>query len=162
MGSRGPQKTNNETLKLRGSRRADRAERPGSRAPGQRAPACPSSLSKEIKAERRKVIRDLKAAGTLHPADRHLVVRYAVLRLRWRKNVQLLDQMPMEFHVYNSNAGDKLTMPNALVAILQKIESQLLQMEKELGLTPGARRRMEVPEERPPQKPGLVVRDRSA
>lgn len=174
MGSRGPLKTDAETLKLRGSRRAEGRKASTASSKKRRAPPCPKWLSKEQRAERRKVIRDLKAAGTLHRADRHLVTRYAVTRVRWRKNVELLNKLPLttlpelaekalalEFHAYTSNAGDRLTMPTALVAIVQKLESQLLAMEKELGLTPAARRRLEISDETGKPVPALAVRQRA-
>src|SRR5262245_17317041 len=74
MGRRGPQPTPTEILRLRGSWRAK--EREGEVVYSRGRPTCPAFLSREAKAEWRRQMPQLEAAGVLATVDRAVLAAY--------------------------------------------------------------------------------------
>lgn len=74
MGARGPAPTPTTMLRLRGSWRA--GSRSGEPEPTIEAPSCPEWLSKEAKAEWRRVVPELLLRRTLSKADRAMLAGY--------------------------------------------------------------------------------------
>jgi P27 family predicted phage terminase small subunit len=127
-----PRQTDRD-LRLRGTWRPDRHGQ-GSPWPAG-APSCPGWLDKEAKAEWKRVVPKLAAAGIVGPLDRAVLVVYCTTFAQWHAAVQKL-------------AGENLVIPgpggrpiaHPLEKLASSLASDLLKVAAELGMSPRARR----------------------
>lgn len=136
MGKRGPMPTPTGLKLLSGN--------PGKRplnldqAPAKRAlPRCPSWLSREAKAEWRRVAPELARLGLLTELDRALLASYCQTFAVWRECDRIV---AAHGRTYLSPSGQVRQRPE--VGIAQAEQALLRQLAAELGLTPSARARM--------------------
>ncbi len=116
-----------------GTYRKDRDHTPVNPAPG--IPSCPAFLSTEAKKEWRRIVKLLDGVGYVSHLDR------ALLTLRcqaWADWVEADEQEKLQPQkVFKSPNGYGFVGP--LTLMKRALEKQLLQMDRELFLTPSAR-----------------------
>ena len=144
MGKRGPRPVPTRELWLRGSWRAgQRAGEPVPAELGAGAPACPRWLDREARRAWRYLVPILHAQQLLTKLDRPVLVRYCRLWSRWLTCEQHLqkygDTYPRKDPATGKVAGFR-EWPQ--VDIASSLARQLGALERELGFSPLARRRM--------------------
>lgn len=141
MGLRGVPPTPSAILKLRGSRLANR---PGEPQPEQKAPSCPSYLTKAERQVWRQLAKKLERIGVLTIVDQNALARYCVLFVRWRKACDFLEAYGTTQPVKDGNGNVKCFMHFPQVSEVNKLSVLLLRLEQEFGLTPSSRTRIVV------------------
>lgn len=137
MGKRGPPPTPNRLKELSGTLRADRKR--NAPEPRVEAPNCPTWLSREGKAEWRRIVPQLEALGLIAKIDRALL---AGLCESWSTWVACEKVIRQEGRTFKSPNGHICQRPE--VAIGCKALKDLTRLGAEFGLSPSARSRLEV------------------
>lgn len=137
MGRRGPPPTPNRLLELRGTLRADRKR--SAPEPRVEAPNPPTWLSREAKAEWRRIVPELEALGLVALIDRSLL---AGLCESWATWVACQRVIRKEGYTFTSPNGHVCQRPE--VAIGGKALKDLVRLGGEFGLSPSSRSRLEV------------------
>lgn len=115
--------------------------------PGPGKVTCPGFLSKEAKAEWRRIAPELTRLGLLTPIDRAAFAAYCASYARWAKvEMKLLDKGVL----VKGAKGQIITSP--LLWISTSAMKQMLKFGVEFGLTPSSRSRLvgTAPSERDP------------
>jgi P27 family predicted phage terminase small subunit len=145
MGKKGPRPTPARLKLLRGNpgRRPveDRTPRPA-----RGVPKAPPHLSKEAKAEWKRVTAELDAAGLLTRADRAALAAYCVVWARW---VEAETALAAKGPVYATAEGN--LAQNPWLWVCNKALDQLRAYAVQFGLSPASRTRLEAPPP-PPDK----------
>ena len=141
MGKRGPKPTSAAILEARGSwRAASRVDPPQLES---KIPDMPRWLSSKARDHWRRIIPSLAALRVISDLDANLIARYCDAWARW---VDLSDDLTRKgtTQIIAGKNGLAYSVQRPEVSMQDKLTAQLLQMEKELGLTPSARSRIEV------------------
>lgn len=145
MGRRGPPPKPTHLKLLEGTFRKDRAPKREPKPP-KGHPACPAGLGRAAKAEWRRVIPILDEMGILSKADRSVIAAYCQAWQRWLEFEKAIDEHGSTFV---TDKGYVCQRPE--VAMAKNQAALLRALAGELGLSPAARSRVEVPE-KPPEK----------
>jgi P27 family predicted phage terminase small subunit len=115
------------------------------------APASPPWLSREAKAEWRRIVPELERLSLLSTLDRAVLADWCSTWGHWVEVSRLLDTSaataPDPTHPDRPSGGLRR---HPLWSVYVSLSSQLSSLAKELGLSPAARARMTVPEIEPP------------
>lgn len=157
MGARGPQPTPTAMLAARGSWRAKHRSAHGEPTPERITPPCPSYLDKAEKQVWRQLAKELAALGLLTRIDRNPLARYCVLFVRWRKACDFLAKYGTTYPLKAIRPAGKREdgsqifeeyvkcfMPMPQVNEESNLRDGLLKLEREFGMTPAARTRIQV------------------
>jgi P27 family predicted phage terminase small subunit len=126
--------------KLAGTHRPDRAPR-NEPQPDTTQPICPEWIRPNARQAWRQLQPQLEAMGVLTKIDGNALARYCQLWARWREaEAHILEHGS----VVKSPAG--YAMQNPYVSIANKLISALSRLESDLGMTPAARTKIEVPQ----------------
>jgi len=144
MSARGPSPTPTPILEARGSWRAK--ERAGEPRPPVKAPSCPAWLGKEAKAEWKRQVKLLVAAGVLAELDRAALAAWCEA---WEEFVLARHVIAHgepdganKGHVVRGSAGSFVVSP--WVRVKNAAVQRLLQLAAQFGFTPAARARLQV------------------
>jgi P27 family predicted phage terminase small subunit len=128
----GPAPTPSKLLEMRGSWRAN--SRPNEPKPATTVPKCPGHLSKEAKAEWRRIVPELEALGLISNLDLAALAAYTQAYGRWVQAETIL-----------AREGLTVTFPTGAVQkspylqIADKALDQLRKFIVEFGLSPASR-----------------------
>lgn len=144
-----------DDLKLQGSGNLKRAQ---NRRPVSEkkfiagTPEPPTHLSADERAAWDRVVGLLSVRRALTPADVFVVERYSVIYARWRSEQTALTEEGTVIEVFKKAGKDHngvyVSVVNPRLRVVQSCERQLLDLDRELGLTPAHRGRPD--ETRPP------------
>lgn len=129
-------------LKLRGSKRA-KYERVGEPQPTG-LPEPPAWLSNDARAAWEHVYPMLVAMGVLTRIDGPTLSRYCHVWARWRKVEQFIAEHGETYPVKDGNGKTRRIVAWPQVATARNLAQQLMEMEREFGMTPSARTRIKV------------------
>lgn len=133
MGRRGPRKTPTGILNLRGSWRA--GQRVGEVKVKSEVPTPPAMLSREAKAEWKRVVKELDALGLIAKLDRAALT---ILCNAWGDYTAARKDLKKEgSNTYSNDKGEIKAHP--LVKIMNDAISQWCRMCKEFGMAPASR-----------------------
>ena len=135
MGRRGPKPTPTAQLRLVGSRELER--RRDEPQPELGAPNLPTWLSREAKAEWRRIVPELIRVGVLARVDRAILVGYCE---SWAMFTNAQRMVHDKGIIQTSKEG--VHRPAAHVRVLNDARSAFLKFAQELGLSPSARVRL--------------------
>jgi P27 family predicted phage terminase small subunit len=152
MGQRGPAPTPTSILNARGSWRAK--QRQGEPQPTKGAPPMPRWLSKEAKAEWKRIVPELLALGLLTLVDRTALACYCQAYAELVEATRLVDQEGriLEVPVFNKAGEQTGTTRKAHPAVRLQRDAfaRVKAFLGEFGLTPASRPRVNVPAGRGP------------
>ncbi len=137
MSRRGPPPTPNRIKELRGTLRADRKR--NAPEPRVEAPNCPTWLSREGKAEWRRIVPELEAIWLVATIDRALLAGLCECWSTWVACEKVIRE---EGRTFRSPNGHICQRPE--VAIGGRALKDLTRLGAEFGLSPSARSRLEV------------------
>lgn len=144
MGSRGPQPTPTEILKIRGSRRADNREKGGEPQPEKGIPTKPKHITGEAATIWKRLTKMLHDMGVLTKIDGFQIERYAIMFSQWRQLQRVIQK-----HAENDGKLIFALRDDVHRAVVRntwaeshRLESALKQIEMQFGLTPAARARL--------------------
>jgi P27 family predicted phage terminase small subunit len=124
-------------------------------------PRVPKALTKDEKVEFRAICRQLSARRALTPADGPLIELAAVLRVRWRRAKQKVDETGGEIVLYprKDTNGQFRDIPkkNMWLDIAETSESKLQSLLDRLGFTPLNRPKVQPTKEK--RQEGIVFND---
>jgi P27 family predicted phage terminase small subunit len=124
-------------------------------------PRVPKHLTKDEKVEFRAICRQLSARRTLTPADGPLIELAAVLRVRWRRAKQKVEETGGEIVLYprKDTNGQFRDVPkkNMWLDIAEAAESKLQSLLDRLGFTPLNRPKIQPTKEK--NQEGIVFND---
>ena len=140
MGLRGPKPTPTAMLKARNSRWPDRNRR-NEPKPELGRPRCANWINKDAKRAYKMLARDLDRMGVLALIDGRALTRYCQLWSRWRAAETFLQTHNTW---YNVKKDDKIVRVAAWPQVREAhmLADALLKLEREFGLTPSARVRL--------------------
>lgn len=176
MGERGPRPIPSAILERRGSERA-RKNPDEPRPPRVAKPSAPRDMSPDAKKHWRKLVKLLDAMGVLTQADLVLVERYCELLAQWRAARAFINEKGSVYpvkkwnpHKDNGEERGEKRPPGGFEVVgfrefpqlkqLTKLDTALLQHEREMGLTPSSRTRLVVDGPREPGRPPGDAADR--
>ena len=141
MGRRGPPKTPRAVLKRRGSWRAKLNKAEPQPTGVAEVKDCPAWMDKRAKDKWKSIAPRLIAMGLAYKIDVGALARYCQLWSRWREAEEYLQR---NGPIQDTAAGGKMIHPYARIA--STLAEQLTRLEDRFGLTPSARRNIEVKE----------------
>ena len=107
------------------------------------APRPPDTLGEEAKKYWRMYVKTLTAVkGLLTPTDLPMLERYCQLSVMRDKLQREIDVVPT---IYVTSTGSLKERPE--LAAYRAVSKQMLEMEREFGMSPAARGRMQLPQE---------------
>ena len=136
------------TKKLQGTYRPDR-DGGAEDALTNKKPNCPAWLSKEGKAEWRRIANELHQAGLLKLVDRAALAAYCEAFGRWQQAEKLVQEKGLLVKTKNGNVIQSPAVGVANVAM-----RDMLKLLKEFGMTPVSRSRLKV--DKPEKEDDLV------
>lgn len=144
MGKRGPAPKPTRLRQLDGNaaRRPINDKEPKIEAAAPRAPAW---LADAAKADWRRLVKVLDAAGMLTAADRDVLAMYCNALAEYRHACELVEQYG---RWYESDKGNVLTHP--AVTLREKALAAAIRLAREIGLSPSARVSLKVDTVRDP------------
>ncbi|MFO0931138.1 MAG: P27 family phage terminase small subunit [Planctomycetota bacterium] len=148
MGTRGPSPTPTRLLQLRGSWRAK--QRVNEPRPRRTRPRPPATLGAEAKKGFLSLVRQLYAQHVVVGLDAQSLARYADLLVDYWKAAEFVAKHGAVYVVRGKPAregeqGPAIGFrPYPQMALKIALASELLRLEREFGLTPSARARVEV------------------
>lgn len=140
MGKRGPRPLPAAVLERRGSWRANQA-RENAPVPPEGAPKQPGWLPPRSKKYWKPAIAILEHMGVVTKAEEVLVGRYCETIALWREMGAYIAKNGSTGESYNKN-GDPVKKKRPEAELYLAYSKQLLDIERELGLTPSARTRI--------------------
>jgi P27 family predicted phage terminase small subunit len=111
--------------------------------PSPKNPNPPTWLAREAKAEWRRLMRGM-VPGLLTPLDRQVMSVAAESWARWTRATRLVDKLGIVVE------GDRGLVKNPAIQIARDAEATMRGCWAELGLSPAARSRLEMPESEDP------------
>lgn len=129
-------------------------------------PDCPEWLAEAAKAVWLQLVDELNAAGTLRQTDGNAMARYCVLWVWWRRCVAHVEQYGRTYPKYAKHRDGEVVrveikgelrpvvdkfIEHPEVGLTVTLGKELLLLEREFGLTPAARARIQV--QVPPEWP---------
>ncbi len=172
MGRRGPAPLPNRILELRGSNRAGRRGTEPEPEKPKRAPKCPTWLPKKCRAHFRSLVRQLHAMGVLATIDIEALARYSRLVYRYREAEAWIEENGTAYIVrgrpLKGDDGKPIPESGPILSVktfpqvreARALASQLLNLEREYGLTPSARARLATDEGGAPSAGGAGGKSR--
>lgn len=147
MGRRGPapQPT---ALKILNGNPGKRAINHNEPQPTKKAPKCPSWLSREAKAEWRRVAPELERLGLLTVVDGGALAAYCQAYARWKQCEEVIERDGMVSELV-TDTGSTYLQQRPEVSIANKQLQVMKAFCTEFGLTPSSRSRMSLPGEKP-------------
>ena len=142
MGARGPCPTPTAVLEARGSTVPGR-RRTGEPRPPVEAPGCPSWLSREARAEWRRVVAELERMGVIAKADRAALTVYCEA---WGDFVALRAEIDRRIKAAGPGGYD-VVISAGLLNAKNKTADRLVRAAQQFGLTPAARARVRTEEQ---------------
>lgn len=135
MGKRGPRPTSTVKLRLRGSWRGKTVARKNEVKPKSAVPNPPAAMSKEAKAEWKRVVKELDALGLIAKIDRAALT---ILCNAWGDYVEARAKLknPTD-RIYENEKGE--IKPHPFVKIQNDAAALWHRMCKEFGLAPASR-----------------------
>jgi P27 family predicted phage terminase small subunit len=106
------------------------------------APACPTWLDREAKAEWRRIVPPLDKLGLLSGVDRGVLTAYVTTWSEWVEAAKQLRGAELVLDSADLRDGPKA---NPLLRQYRQLVTQLLALAQQLGLTPTSRLRMNAP-----------------
>lgn len=85
------------------------------------------------------VTAQLEALGTLAKCDGNAVARYCEMSIRWASAAEFLRKYGESYPIKDDAGKVRCFQPFPQVAIVNKLSGELRQLERQFGLTPGAR-----------------------
>lgn len=146
-------------LKLVGSRQPERHRR-NEPEPVAGKPIKPQWLKGDSAKIWTKVLAQLEAMDVLTKADGAAIARYCKLFARWVKNSTFLDEYGETYPLKGDDGKVKCIMQFPQVSIVRHLTTQILQLEREFGLTPSSRASLNV--EGISKTPKVATRQRKA
>jgi P27 family predicted phage terminase small subunit len=147
MGLRGPPPTPTKILEGRGSWRAK--ANPREPLPERGKPAKPRYLKGLAARTWSALVDQLDRIGVLTKIDQHALARYCELFEQYRQTQEFIQENGRQYPVRRWDEGtnawiivDYKIFPE--VSIFMQLSDKLLKLEKEFGLTPSARSRIEI------------------
>lgn len=140
MGTRGPRPTPSPILKLRGTHRDDRT-RGEPEAPDD-MPVALDLLSDDERAVFDATVAKVHALGIASSADDATINRYAWYTVQWWKCAEFIRRHGTVYTTKNDDGSIKYVGQLPQVSQVNKFGEQLLKIEREFGLTPSARTRI--------------------
>ncbi len=135
MGARGPKSTPTGILKLRGSWRAKTGKRVGEVKAKSEIPNPPAAMSKEARAEWKRVVKELAALGLIAKIDR---ASLTILCNAWGDYVDARAELKRpKDRIYENEKGE--VKPHPFVKIMNDAISVWHRMCKEFGMAPASR-----------------------
>jgi len=134
MGLRGPRPTPKVTLKIRGSKRANRGGPDPQFTPG--APQCPDHLGDMAKAEWARMVPELEGAGLITAADMAIFAAYCQAYGDW---VEGCEQVENGKVLTGPNGGE---YQNPWVSIRNTAEERMTKHASHFGFSPASRARV--------------------
>lgn len=143
MGARGPAPTPKAILQMRGSWRAKEVGEEPKPQPG--SPSPPSWLSREARAEWKRIVPALQSIGLLCTVDRAAL---AILCQSWADYREADRKLKEEGLVVKTKTASR---PNPLLAVRDQAFHQWAKLAAQFGLSPSARARLKAPEDATPK-----------
>jgi P27 family predicted phage terminase small subunit len=141
-----------DALRIRGSKRAKLAQRPGTVRAG--APKMPAWLAELAQKAWRETVRAIRAAGLLCQADGGILAAYSLAVAEVEETTVLLARKGLMVESHGQ------TYPHPLLKTRAAAEQRVRSLGSELGLTPLAHKRAHVETARPaPPDPLAEFRD---
>lgn len=109
--------------------------------PAATLPTCPSWLDRVAKAEWKRVARELHRIGLLTGVDRTVLAAYCSEYSKWRMAEEYLRENGFTFETQNGYVQQR---PE--VSIAKSAVDNIKKLCSELGMTPSARSRIQLPE----------------
>lgn len=146
MGRRGPAPTPTKILALRDSWLAKtRNDEP---KPPVSTPRCPSWLDVEAKARWKHIVPKLADMGLLAAIDGDALVNYCQTWSRWKQAEQFIAQHGPVYPIKDDKGNVKYLQQVPQVSIAKGLVQVLSRYQQEFGMTPSARTRIEVPNQK--------------
>jgi P27 family predicted phage terminase small subunit len=136
MGKRGPHKELLSVLESRGSWRAKKRTKP-KKFP-ERLPKCPDWFRGESRKKWSKLVKELSLRGMISQLDEAALARYCELYKAWVANSKYMEKVS-RYVTYTTARGRTITDLHPRAKDSERIRSEMLKLEKELGLTPSSR-----------------------
>lgn len=142
MGTRGPQKTPTEILKMRGSWRGTSRDRTEPKPP-KGTPTSQVTLTDAELVVFEQVVEQVQSLGLNAVTDGNALARYAAVVVRINHTKVFLEKHGETYPVYDRHADGTKTVrivkrfPQS--AVLTELEGVALRLEREFGLTPASR-----------------------
>ncbi len=115
-------------------------------------PALPKALAKEAKFEWKRIVPELEEAGLLATVDRAVLIRYCRSWQDWCD----LDEKLLATGMLVRGARQNELVRNPLWLMRRDAEATLIDLGKQLGLTPAARLRAGVKHEQPDKETSVA------
>lgn len=131
-----------KVLQMEGSKRA-KYNRKGEPLPSLGDPDRPTRLDEQELAVYAEMIEKLRDLGVLSIVDGTVIERYAHISVRYWSVAEFLKEHG-EFVEVETTRGHSSFTVRPQVAVLDKLSSQLLAIEKEFGLTPCSRPKIQL------------------
>jgi len=142
MGERGPRPTPTAILEQRGSDLVrDRRNEP---QPEKGHPDVPDWLDSDAKVIWHQVCTDLDSMGVLTKVDGGALARYCRLFVRWKQADKFIRDRGEMYPTKNKDGDVTSFQQFPQVGIVNKLSVELLKIEREFGLTPSSRARIQV------------------
>lgn len=142
MAGNGPPPTPTAILDARGSRKAK--TRPKEPKPESGRPRCPAWMSKPAKAVWKEVVSLLDDMNVLTKADGLNLRRYCYMVVSWRRCQEFVDKHGETYPQKDAKGEVIAVRAFPQTKLLLELNDRLLKAEREFGLTPSARTRLEV------------------
>ena len=146
MGRRGPPPKPTRLKLLAGNPGKRRLNRREPQPPSD-APRCPKWLSPQAKSVWKRVAPVLKRMGVLTQVDGDALAGYCQTFARWKAAEEFLVQHGDVYPVRDAGGRVKFMQQFPQVSIARNLLQLLKGFQQELGMTPSARSRIELPEE---------------
>ena len=144
MGERGPRPMPLAELRRRGSKLYNaRREAEAVQGP-EGAPDQPDWLDEEARRVWETLTPMLESMGVLSRIDGNALARYCRLWSRWRQAEKWIEEKGEMYPIRNEDGSVKCFQQWPQVAIAHKLSEQLNRLEREFGLTPSSRARLQV------------------
>ena len=140
MGRPGPAPTPTNQLARRGSRLV--AERTAEPLPPAERPDPPEHLTPDEQTAWAAVAARLHGLHLLYNTDALAIERYARMVVRWRRAAAFIEQYGETYPLKDLAGNVRCFQPFPEVAIYSNLNTALLRLEQEFGLTPAARARL--------------------
>lgn len=114
-------------------------------------PAMPRGLAGEARAEWRRVVPEIERMGVLATVDRAAIIRYVSAWAEW---VELTEQIAKTGRLTRATDGELVRSPLWLVR--QDVERTLIELARQLALTPASRLRSGIKHEAPKGSLGVL------
>ncbi len=106
---------------------------------------CPKWMTKEAKAEWRRIVKELDGLGLLARVDRDSLAAYCVCLVQWRECMDFVEKNGKVIVFRNDKGEIKYTQTAPQAVLAMKLLDQLKSIGSEFGLSPLSRGRLSVP-----------------